>query len=80
MAEKSAGPTKRWRLLSKSGRRIKQYSAAVGDPAHQAVTLRGSPAVTGKQDQPHDSEFTKVTKVTHISMDGNSWRNSKGMC
>ena len=29
------------------------------------MTLRGSPAVTGKQDQPHDSEFTKVTKVTH---------------
>ena len=33
---------------------------------HQAVTLRGSPAVMGKQNQPIDSEFTKVAKVTHV--------------
>lgn len=33
-------------------------------PWHEAVTLRGTPAVMGKQDQPIDSEFTKETKVT----------------
>ena len=31
------------------------------------MTLRGSPDVTGKQDQPNDSEFTKVTKVSKKS-------------
>ena len=49
------------RLLCESSCRIKLHSTPGGDPAHQSVTSRDSPTVIGKQDQPSDCKFNKIT-------------------
>ena len=65
MADNDSRLAKRWMLLRESSHWIKQHSPPGGNPVHQVVTLRGSPAGIGWQDQSGDSEFTKVTKVKH---------------
>lgn len=50
---------------SKRGQVSQEVEATTpgGDPVHQVMTLCGSPTVKGKQDQPNNSEFAKVTKL-----------------